>query len=613
MSVTVSNGQILDNGLPFIAKGINIYAQVLMSVGAATVTQTFPGINFVRINVFDMASDTAAVLAPYVNALTSQGVVVELEDHGLGGVANGTPVLTGTALTAAVKRYTDWAKVFKSNPNVVFGTENEPTGTGQQISNEISAIYNAVRATGNNNLVLMDPSAGTSTTGLIGSTFASMTNVAWDLHYYSNQAGFSSDLSANELALANEVAGAQGIKSANGAIPVIIGEYGPAPGDVTSPGGAQAITAVEASGFGSAAWAWETGNPSPYPGDLVGPPWTGGAATLTSFGQNIAQFLSTGHPAPIAGNPTLYIAPGQSADLTKSLLAQDTPALAGDSLTLTAVGASGALGTVALAGGELNYTAPTSGGADAFTYTVSNQLNETATGSVTVSLNPDLNSSLSLTLTGLGNFVFGGDGNDVISGQTGSDWISLGNGSDSVSLNGSNNTVLLGDGSDVVSIPGSGNTITVGGGDNLISLASTGNSVTVGSGQSTIMTGAGGNAFILNGSSASLVLQGSKNTVTINGGVDQVLDTSSSSDSLFVKIGKAGGSITLDNFSLSNGIVDLDTAIASSLNWTSSAQIDAALASDGGGGSMLDLGTSGYLDLIGVAPAMLHASNFQIG
>ena len=34
MSLTVSDGEILDNGQPFIAKGINIYADALMNVGA---------------------------------------------------------------------------------------------------------------------------------------------------------------------------------------------------------------------------------------------------------------------------------------------------------------------------------------------------------------------------------------------------------------------------------------------------------------------------------------------------------------------------------------------------------------------------------------------------
>ena len=407
------------------------------------------------------------------------------------------------------------------------------------------------------------------------------------------------------------MAGAQGIRSANGAIPVIIGEYGPAPGNGISPGASQAITAVEASGLGSAAWAWETGNPSPYPGDLVNPPWTGGPSSLTSYGQTLAQFIATGHPAPIAGNAQLYIAPGQSIDLAGPLLALETPGLPGDLLALTAVATSGAHGTAALTGGDLSYTAPASGSTDVFTYTVSNQLEETATGGVNVSLNPNLNTNVSMTLTGLGNIVLGGNGVDVLTGITGTDWISLGNGNDTVSLFGHGNTVALGNGNDVVSMPGNNNSITLGNGDDVISLAGTGNSVTVGSGHDTIMTGAGANTFVLDGSTATLVLHGSNNNVLVNGGSDQVMDMPA--DHLLLQVGPSGGTIVIDHFSATNGVVNLAAELASSLHWTTSAQVGAALTSDHGGGSLLSLGSYGSIDLIGVAPATLHASNFQIG
>jgi hypothetical protein len=77
-----------------------------------------------------------------------------------------------------------------------------------------------------------------------------MTNVAWDLHYYSWLSNGSTDLGANQSALANEVAGTHAITSANGTIPVIIGEYGPAAGNGVDPGGSQAVAAVESSGLG---------------------------------------------------------------------------------------------------------------------------------------------------------------------------------------------------------------------------------------------------------------------------------------------------------------------------------------------------------------------------
>jgi hypothetical protein len=49
------------------------------------------------VNVFDMATDTAAKLKPYVDALTSQGVVVELEDHNYPAVLTGSDLMGWTA------------------------------------------------------------------------------------------------------------------------------------------------------------------------------------------------------------------------------------------------------------------------------------------------------------------------------------------------------------------------------------------------------------------------------------------------------------------------------------------------------------------------------------
>jgi hypothetical protein len=60
---------------------------------------------------------------------------------------------------------------FKNNPNVVFGTQNEPSAGGGGIDGAISAIYNAVRGAGNNNLVMMNPYGGYSTNGLNASTY----------------------------------------------------------------------------------------------------------------------------------------------------------------------------------------------------------------------------------------------------------------------------------------------------------------------------------------------------------------------------------------------------------------------------------------------------------
>src|SRR5690349_13643520 len=74
----VSNGQIISpNEQNFVARGVDVMEGDQPS--ASTLRSDFPGINFVRLAIYDYASPTA--LAAYVNQLTSAGIVVELEDH----------------------------------------------------------------------------------------------------------------------------------------------------------------------------------------------------------------------------------------------------------------------------------------------------------------------------------------------------------------------------------------------------------------------------------------------------------------------------------------------------------------------------------------------------
>jgi len=214
-------------------------------------------------------------------------------------------------------------------------------------------------------------------------------------------------------------------------------------------------------------------------------------------------------PGPTAGAAHLYISPGLSADLTSQLLALDTPGLPGDTLTLTAVGTAGTVGTVSLSNGNLTYTAPPKG-SDAFTYTVSDQLNDSATAGVEVSL---VGKNGDVALTGSGNIVITAGGNHSVSGGSGHNFVSLGDGNDSVSLAGDNNTVLLGDGNDNVSLPGSNNTVTLGNGNDTV-LAGANSRVTVGNGNDTVYAGA--NDTITLGSGHDTVAFGvSPNSLTI--------------------------------------------------------------------------------------------------
>lgn len=73
-----SDGQIIGpNGEPFVARGIDVMEGNQPTVGQ--LQSDFPGINFVRLAIYDYASPAA--LAAYVTSLTAAGIVVELEDH----------------------------------------------------------------------------------------------------------------------------------------------------------------------------------------------------------------------------------------------------------------------------------------------------------------------------------------------------------------------------------------------------------------------------------------------------------------------------------------------------------------------------------------------------
>ena len=86
MGFSVSNGQIIGpNGQPFIAGGVDIWAGQVINdpTGSANlIASLFPNANMVRIAAGDgYAADTAAALTPFVNLMTSKGIVVEIGNY----------------------------------------------------------------------------------------------------------------------------------------------------------------------------------------------------------------------------------------------------------------------------------------------------------------------------------------------------------------------------------------------------------------------------------------------------------------------------------------------------------------------------------------------------
>jgi hypothetical protein len=340
MPFSVSGTQIIDpNGQPFIARGINIYAgsggaappsradDQLLTWGASAVTATFPGINFVRVNIFDFNADSASALQSVVQQLTSQGVVVELEDHNYPNVA------TGSDLTTACQWYASVASAFKDNPYVWFGTQNEPNPGSGDVHAEVNAVYQAIRGTGNNNIIMVnfdDP------TGLIS---PGMSNVVWDQHFYNNNPN-SSNYSDVVASLNRQVSADEAVAN----IPVVIGEYGPASGSYGAqddPNGDLATQAVEASGLGSAAWAWTSGDPS-FPlllNSAMGDPSQG----LSSYGQTVEQFIAAGASTTGGGSSGTSNPPTPSASGTKITSVSDAPIIdaSGNAWTLVQSASNG--------------------------------------------------------------------------------------------------------------------------------------------------------------------------------------------------------------------------------------------------------------------------------
>lgn len=287
---SVTNDQIIGpTGQPFVAKGVDIWSQQAINdpTGAANQIETmFPGTTMIRVAMGDPGTyntDTAAAIAPFVNLMTSKGVVVELGDY---NPAYTSSVPTGAGLQAETAWFSSLATAFNGNQNVWFSTANEPSDTySGATAAEQQAVYNAIRATGSNAMVGLENTqwAGGSSASITPSNTTGMKNVFLDVHYYNWLAGYSTDVGSNQASLLSEVAAAQAAYGNN--IPVIIGEFGNSTtGEGADPGGTATVSAVTSSGLGYTAWGINPGGS----GDQL----TNGNS-LTGFGQQVAQAVTS--------------------------------------------------------------------------------------------------------------------------------------------------------------------------------------------------------------------------------------------------------------------------------------------------------------------------------
>jgi hypothetical protein len=323
----IVNGQIINpNGGVFTAQGVNLYDSQMGD--ASTVLADFPAVNFIRLNVYSYQSPSA--YASFIQTMTSKGIVVELEDHtnSTGSNAGGGQgsAFTGSQLSNEQNWYSTMASAYASNPYVWFGTDNEPPQGG--LSTWEQQTYNTIRNAGNNNPIMMElpgggyPGNTASAYGMDPSVYTSMSNIVLDAHYYGWASGYSTDQQTVNSTLTSLVQGAQSITSANGTVPVIIGEYGPSTdGQSTDQNGNQVLQAVQSSTVtsGSVAWGFNAG---------ANDNLTNADGTLTSFGQEVAQWMSstgTTPAAPTTATPTPTPTPTPTATPTATPTPTPTP------------------------------------------------------------------------------------------------------------------------------------------------------------------------------------------------------------------------------------------------------------------------------------------------
>lgn len=287
---STSGGKIYGlDGKEFFARGVSVLDATLdkfVGSNGQPLLTMFPGTNFVRIAV--NAGYNPDVGDKAVLALTHLGIVVVFTNY------NQLPLGSQTEISGAdLKQATDWyaalATKYSDNPLVWFTSLNEPTNTGGSIAEEQKAVYEAIRGTGNNNIVMFDlPGGGPSTNGLDTSIYGSMHNVVWDDHFYGWMGKGSTDPAVYQQAMDKEIADSQAIHSADGPMPVIVGEWGDSTNGNDIDPGWEAVAAVVTK-YPNAAWVMD------WPGS--GADRLVASNSLTPLGQKVAEGMAAS-PSP---------------------------------------------------------------------------------------------------------------------------------------------------------------------------------------------------------------------------------------------------------------------------------------------------------------------------
>jgi len=277
---------------------VNVSSQYAQSVGpqalADQLSSDLPGINVVRLDTSpeggafsddipvpnpESTSDIQAV----IQALNAKGIGVIVDNHS-GDVQNANNVsLDGSE----AQWYGTIAQQNLGNNGVMFQPQNEPTGSNQDIVNEQVAVYNAIRATGSNNVVAFDLGGGSNAAPQLSdpSAYDSMSNCAFDAHAYvvdSNTVSY----------LPGEVKQTASLTEANGqAVPVYFGETGNAISPPTIDNGSnQLLQAEYTSGNGAIAYNFDHA-PFALDGSSQADNMLDGNGNLNAYGQFIASLI----------------------------------------------------------------------------------------------------------------------------------------------------------------------------------------------------------------------------------------------------------------------------------------------------------------------------------
>jgi hypothetical protein len=339
----IKNSQVYDPaGKVFTARGIAVNPSAMGD--ADQIRAAFPGLNFVRLTVYDYQSpDTYAA---FVNTMTSHGIVVEFEDHtssdGVNGGGSRGVAYTGQLLTNELNWYSSIARAYASNPYVWFGTDNEPPNDG--LSTWQQETYNAIRSAGNSNPIMMElPGGGypdgqsLEGYGMDPKVYAPMWNVLTDVHLYGWSSNFVPSQQAVDTALAKMVRGGQSMTTADGHVPVIIGEYGiSTDGETLDANADQVLRAAQYSDLviGAAAFTWAGSGLDTL---------TDGQGHLTSYGQEVAQWIASGSQRVASGSPPPTGATVSQSDVSAFATSDTTMSLIGGSndSTVSAAGTDG--------------------------------------------------------------------------------------------------------------------------------------------------------------------------------------------------------------------------------------------------------------------------------